>query len=227
MRIRARAAAQAAAILVAASAGACVAPPLGFGTSARIPAPPGLGSIEARTAVGLGPGRQTYQAELSSTFRFGGWFGLEAGAVVTHLTQDVDGGGTLTLNSAFPFLRPRFFVDRFSLAIGLSGLGFGGGGGGIVGGIADAQLGYGTDTWTLYTGAYRHYFELVSEDAIVASSSQLRVGGQYTRRLGRGRIGLALELHRQRDDLRNDPYQQSSHFWGAALKLSLTSRSFR
>ena len=225
MRILARAAAPAAVVLVA--AGACAAPPLGFGTSARIPAPPGLGTVEGRTAVGLGPGRQTYQAELSSTFRIGGWFGIEAGAVVTHLTQDVDGGGKLTLNSAFPFVRPRFFVDRFSLAIGLSGLGFGGGGGGIVGGIADAQLGYGTETWTLYAGAYRHYFELVSEDAIIASSSQLRIGGQYTLPVGRGRIGLALEVHRQRDDLRNDPYQQTSRFWGAALKLSLTSRSLR
>jgi hypothetical protein len=214
-------------LVAAASLAGCAAPPLGFGTSARIPGPAGTATFEARTAVGLGPGRQTYQAELSSTFRPRRWFAGELGVVGTHLAQDVDGGGTLNLNGVWPYLRPHFFVDRVSLAIGLSGLGFGGGGGGIIGGIADAQLGYGTERWTVYAGAYRHYFELVAEDAIVASSSQLRAGGQLTVHAGRGRLGVAVELERQRDDLRNDPHQQTSRFWGGALKLSYTSPAFR
>jgi hypothetical protein len=206
---------------------ACAAPPMGFGTSSRIPAPVGKGSVEGRTAVGIGPGRQTYQGELSGTLRLRRWFAVEMGLVVARTVQDDDDGGEVVLNGGFPFGRPRFFIDRVSLAFGLAGLGFGGGGGGIIGGIADAQLGYGTDTWGLYAGAYRQYFEIVAEEAILSSSTQYRVGGQYTLRVGRGRVGLALELHRHRDSLRNDPHQQTSRFWGGALKLSFTSPSFR
>ncbi len=126
----------------------CVAPPLGFGSSARIAAPPGRSSLEGRTAVAVGPGRQTYQAELSGTFRVLRWFAIESGVAITRVQQDQDDGdGDVALTGAFPFLRPRFFIDRVSLAIGLSGFGFGGGGGGFGGGVADAQLGSGTEAW--------------------------------------------------------------------------------
>jgi hypothetical protein len=213
--------------VASATLAACAPPPLGFGSGARIPGPPGSAVVEGRTAVGLGEGRLTTQAELSALLRLRSWFGFEGGVVLARATQDVDGGGELTLNGGFPFVRPRFSVGGASLAIGLSGLGAGGGGGGIVGGIADAQLGYGTGTWSAYAGAYRHYFELVSEDAIIASSRQLRLGGQYALPLGASRLGLALEVHHQRDRLRNDPHEQASRYWGAALKLSFTSPAFK
>lgn len=215
------------AIAIAVGASACAAPPLGFGASARLPAPAGRGVIEARTAVGLGAGRQVYQGEASGLLQLRRWFALEGGAVYTRVAQDADSGGDLVLNGVLPFVRPRVTVDHVSLAIGLSGLGFGGGGGGLVGGIADAQLGYGTDAWSVYAGAYRHYFELVAEDGIEASSSQVRAGASYTLRAGGGRVGLALELQRQHDDLRNDPRTEASQLWLGALKLSYTSPTFR
>jgi hypothetical protein len=78
----------------------------------------------------------------------------------------------------------------------------------------------------VYAGGYRHYFELVAEDAIIASSSQLRAGGQVTLASGETRFGLAVEVHRQSDRLRSDPDQQTSRYVGVALKLSVTSPAF-
>ena len=206
----------------------CVAPPLGFGSSPRIAAGPGRSSLEGRTAVAVGPGRQTYQAELSGTFRVRRWFAIESGVAITRVQQDQDDGdGDVALTGAFPFLRPRFFIDRVSLAIGLSGFGLGGGGGGCGGGDPDAQLGYGTEAWSLYAGAQRHYFELVAEDPIVASTRQLRLGGQYTWLAGKSRLGLALEVYRHDDQLRNGNARSDARFFAAGVKLSISSPELR
>jgi hypothetical protein len=215
-----------AATLAVVHAAGCAAPPLGLGAGGRIPAPVGRGVIEGRTSLGLGPGRQTYQAEASGNARFARWLAGEGGVVFTRLSQATDDGGELTLVGGFPFLRPRLLFGGASIAVGLSGFGFGGGGG-IIGGIADLQLGYGTEAWGVHAGAYRHYFELTAEDAVRASTTSYRAGAQHTVRVGRSRVGLAVELHRQRDDLRNDPLARSSRFWGAALELSYTSPAFR
>ena len=112
-------------------------------------------------------------------------------------------------------------------AIALAGLGMGGGGGGIIGGIADAQLGYGTAAWSVYVGAYAHGFELVSESPVDASARQLRLGGEYAFAMGASRFGVAIELYRQREALRNGDDQADTDGFAGGLKLSITSPEFR
>ena len=100
---------------------------------------------------------------------------------------------------------------------------FGGGGGGLFGGIADLQVGYGTDLWSVYGGAYGQYYEIVSEGNQRTSGSQLRAGGELARRYGRTRLALALELYRHHDELGGDGVDSEQTFVGGGLKLRVAS----
>jgi hypothetical protein len=206
---------------------ACAAPPMGLGTGARIPAAPGRNVIEGRTGLAVASGRQTFQAEASMRGQFARWFALELGVAVTRAQQEGADGDQVNLTGGFPYARPRFQLDHVSLAIALAGLGMGGGGGGIIGGIADAQLGYGTAAWSVYVGAYAHGFELVSESPVDASARQLRLGGEYAFAMGASRFGVAIELYRQREALRNGDDQADTDGFAGGLKLSITSPEFR
>ncbi|MCE9572681.1 MAG: hypothetical protein K8W52_05950 [Deltaproteobacteria bacterium] len=206
---------------------ACAAPPMGLGMGARMPiSQTGHSVLAGSVGMGAGPGRQTFQAEAQGQFAIARWFALEMGGVYTQLAAR-SGGKEFNTLGGFPYVRPRFRIDRVSIAVALSGFGFGGGGGGFIGGVADAQVGYGTGTWSVYGGAMAHGFELVSEQSLETSSRALRVGGEYTTRVGRSRLGIAVEVYRQHDDLRRGGTRIESQFMAAALKLSITSPEFR
>jgi len=214
--------------LLALFTAACAAPPIGLGTSARIPtAKPGELEASASGAVGVGRDRYATQLEAAGTLVVTPWFSFEAGAAFTQQTQALAEGREQVATGGFPYLRPRITVAGVSIATALAGLGFGGGGGGFIGGIADLQVGYGTKTWAAYAGAYRQYFELVSEEPTESSSSQYRVGGEYSRKVGAARIGLALEVYRHHDRLHGDGLTTEQRFVGAGLKLRITSPAFR
>lgn len=206
---------------------ACAAPPMGLGTGARTPATAGHAVIEGRTGMAAASGRQTFQAEASGRGQFARWFALEAGVAVTRAQQTNAAGEQLNLTGGFPYLRPRFQVGRASLAIALAGLGMGGGGGGILGGIADAQVGYGTKSWSVYVGGYAQRFEIVSEAPIDTSARQVRLGGEYAWAMGASRFGVAVELYRQRESLRNDNIQTDTDGFAGGVKLTMTSPEFR
>lgn len=206
---------------------ACAAPPMGLGTGARTPAAVGHNVVEGRTGMAAASGRQTFQAEASARGQFARWFALELGVAVTRTQQEGRDGDQVNLTGGFPYLRPRFQLDRVSLAVALAGLGMGGGGGGIIGGIADAQLGYGTAAWGVYVGAYAHGFEIVSESPIDVSTRQLRIGGEYAFAMGASRLGVAIELYRQREALRNGEDQADTDGFAGGVKLSITSPEFR
>lgn len=208
------------------SIAACAAPPLGVGAGPQFPAQANHGVVEGRAALGAAAGRQAFQGEASAAFRFVRRFGLEAGAVYSQVSQG-DGDDEVSVLGVFPYLRPRVIVGEFSAAVALSGGGMGGGGGGFFGGIADLQLGYAAGAWGAYAGAYRHGFDLTSEDPIVTSSRQYRVGGQYVYPMGRTRLGIAVEVFHQDDSLRNGGATIASRLFGGTLKLSITSPEFR
>lgn len=207
---------------------ACAAPPLGLGAGPHSPSP-GRAEIDGRASMAAADGRAAFQVEASGQARVARVFAIEAGVVVTRVAQrDDEDDDDVQVTGGFPYVRPRFLVRDVSLAIGLAGLGFGGGGGGLLGGIADVQLGYAAPRWGAYVGGYRHYFELVGEDAIVTSARQVRVGAQYRHPVGTSRLGLGVELFYQDESLRNDPDGTvASELVGATLKLSITTPEFK
>lgn len=213
---------------IAVSLAACAAPPLGLGAGPHSPRP-GFLDVDGRAAMAAADGRAAFQVEASGQVRVARVFAMEVGAAVTRVAQhDDEDDEDVLVTGGFPYLRPRFIVRDVSLAIGLAGLGFGGGGGGFIGGIADVQLGYAAPRFGVYVGAYRHYFELVSESAIETSSRQYRVGAQYRHRMGRSHLGLGVELFHQDDRIRNDPSGTvASKLVGATLKLSITTPEFK
>ncbi|MBK9033188.1 MAG: hypothetical protein IPL61_18270 [Myxococcales bacterium] len=204
----------------------CVAPPLGVGAGPQSPRRSSHGVLEGRAALGAGPDRQAFQAEGSAMFRFARNFGLEAGAVYAQVAHKA-AGQEVSVKGGFPYVRPRLIVGDVSLAVALSGGGMGGGGGGFFGGIADVQLGYAPAGWGVYAGAYRHGFDLTSEDPIETSSRQYRLGGQYVYPMGAARLGVALEAYHQDESLRNGGATIDARSFGGTLKLSMTSTEFR
>jgi hypothetical protein len=205
---------------------ACAAPPMGLGPGARLPARPGYGQLAGSVGMGAGPGRQMFQAEGSMAFRAARWFDVDVGGVYTQIAQRRADGTDVTVAGGFPYVRPRVVIDHVSVAVALSGFGMGGGGGGFAGGVADVQLGYGTAAWSVYAGAYGQAFELVADNGLTVSSSQLRLGGEYTTRMGPSRVGVAVEVYRHHDTITRDTTTES-RFIGAGLKLTITSSEIR
>ncbi len=215
-------------VLSCLAAASCAAPVMGLGTGALHPYGPDepvrSQGVQLHGAAGLaaGRGRQTAQFDGSGSLLLRRVFSLDLGIAVTQVQQEVD-GGVLNAFGAFPYLRPRINVGPVSIAVALAGLGFGGGGGGLFGGIADLQVGYGTDRWSVYGGAYGQYYEIVSEGNQRTSGSQLRAGGELARRYGRTRLALALELYRHHDELGGDGVDSEQTFVGGGLKLRVAS----
>jgi hypothetical protein len=112
--------------------------------------------------------------------------------------------------------------------MGVAGLGFGGGGGGIAGGIADLQVGYGTPAWSAYAGAYGIAYNFTGgTSSTETSGSQVRVGGEYLMPMGSVKLGVALELYRQHDDLRGENASVERAFIGGAVKLKIETGVFQ
>ena len=207
---------------------ACAAPPMGLGMGARTPISQADHSVLAGSVgIGAGPDRQTFQAEAQAQLAIARWFALEIGGAYTQLAARDDAGREINLIGGFPYVRPRFLIGRVSIATALSGFGFGGGGGGFIGGVAAPHGGDAPPPGGVFGGAMAHGFELTSENSVETSSRALRVGGEYTRAMGRSRLGIALEVYRQRDDLRRGGTRIESRFFAAGLKLSITSPEFR
>lgn len=205
---------------------ACAAPPMGLGAGPLSPSP-GRTVVEGRTGMAAASGQQTFQVEASAVGRFVRAFGMEVGVAVTRTALRGDDGTTLTSTGGFPFVRPRLQLGPVNVAVAAAGLGMGGGGGGIIGGIADVQVGYATAAWSAYVGAYAHGFELVGEPTSDVSSRQARVGGRYEIPAGRFRIGVGVELYAQRGTMRQGGAVAEIPGFGAGLKLAVTSPEFR
>lgn len=183
---------------------------------------PGRGGVVGGTAsVGAAANRQSFQAEAHVDLDVASWFALGGGVVYAQVSDDREGG--VLAAGGFPYLRPRFQRGPISLAVALAGFGFGGGGGGIIGGIADLQLGYGTEAWSVYAGAYAHGFDVTGEVSLESSARQQRVGGEYLWPMGGGKVGVALEINHQRDQLQKGDVMVGANQWGAALKLRILS----
>ncbi len=208
---------------------ACAAPPMGFGGGAR-PIVPGAdgrsGKVAGGVGVGVGRDRSWLQADGAMTYAFTRWFSLAAGVTVTRIDTEAD-GRELDTTGGFPYLRPRLQLGPWSVATGLAGMAFGAGGGGLAGGIADVQVGYGAARWSVYAGAYKHAFEVTGEEPTSASADQLRLGGEYAWQVGALQVGLAIELYRHHDRLRNDDLTRESRLLGGGLKLRVDSPMFR
>jgi hypothetical protein len=205
--------------------GACAAPPLGLGTGAHLPTTTkgeranGV-LVSGGASVGAAEHRRAFQVEGSGGLILTRWFTMEAGLVYSQLSDDTN--GEIIAISAFPYLRPRLQLGNVSVAMGVAGLGFGGGGGGIAGGIADVQVGYGTPTWSAYAGAYGIAYNFTGgESTTETSGSQVRVGGEYLMPMGSVKLGVALELYRQHDDLRGGNARVEGAFIGGAVKLKI------
>ncbi|MBL0218079.1 MAG: hypothetical protein IPQ07_29890 [Myxococcales bacterium] len=204
----------------------CAAPPIGLGSGALHPAMPSSGA-SASGSAGYGGGRSRYvfQIDGSMAVAIRPTFAIETGAVYTQLDQ-VKHGTELTAYGVFPYLRPRIRVGPAFAAVALSGFAFGGGGGGVVAGIVDAQVGYRHADWAVYVGGYRLHHEVTGSS--MTSAAQVRIGGEYLLPTRGGRIGVAVELYRQTDRLTG--YEgmtgntTSTRFLGGALKLRFASR---
>jgi len=59
------------------------------------------------------------------------------------------------------------------------------------------------------------------------SSRQVRVGGQHQLGAGAVKLGIAFEVFRQDDRLRNGDRSSDGVRWGGAIKLSITSPEFK
>lgn len=207
----------------------CAAPPIGLGSGALHPTSGAASSsgASASGSAGYGGGRHrnVFQIDGSLAVAIRPAFALEAGLVYTQLNQ-VERGEAISAYGVFPYLRPRLSVGPVFAAVALSGFAFGGGGGGVVAGIADAQVGYRHAAWAIYAGGYRLHHEVTGSST--TSASQLRVGGEYLLPTRGGRIGVALELYRQADRLTgyegDSGSTMTSRFVGGALKLRFASQ---
>lgn len=208
----------------------CAAPPLGLGMGAHLPTSTTgertTGMVaHGATALAGSADRRVFQAEGGLGVIGTRWFAFDAGVVYTQLADDSD--GHVFAAGGFPYLRPKLTFGNVSLAGAVAGMGFGGGGGGFYGGIADLQLGYGTPSWSVYAGAYGLTYEVVSEGTTRTSGSQERLGGEYLFPVGPMKLGVALELYRQHDELRGNDRSTESRFYGAGVKLRVESGVFR
>ena len=208
-------------IVVAALATGCAAPPIGLGSGALHP---GTGASATGTAgYGAGGGRNVFQVDGALAVGIRRSFAVEAGLVYTQLSQ-LDRGHPLTAYGVFPYVRPRLSSGPVFVAVALSGFAMGGGGGGVVGGIADAQVGYGRTDWAAYVGGYRLHHEVIGSSS--TSATQLRIGAEYLIPTRGGRVGVAVELYRQDDSLRGGETSSTlrSSYFGGAVKLRFASQ---
>ncbi len=202
----------------------CAAPPLGLGAGATTT--PGRGGVVGGTAtIGAAANRQSFQIEAHGSYNLASWFAVEAGAVYSQLSDDRE--QKILIAGGFPYVRPRLQLGPVSVATAVAGFGIGGGGGGLIGGIADVQLGYGTPCWSVYVGAYAHGFEVTSQSPVEISARQQRIGGEYLWSLGTTKLGVAVEVHHQRDKLRDDGVMVHADQWGGAVKVRIQSGRFR
>jgi len=202
----------------------CAAPPLGLGSGATTT--PGRGGVVGGTAtIGAAANRQSFQVEAHGAGNVASWFAVEAGVVYSQLSDTRE--PKLLIAGGFPYVRPRLQLGPVSVATAVAGFGFGAGGGGLIGGIADVQLGYGTPSWSVYVGAYAHGFEVTSESPIETSARQQRIGGEYLWPLGTTKLGVAVEVHHQHDHLRDDGVMVHGDQWGGAVKVRIQSGRFR
>jgi hypothetical protein len=214
---------------VAAVAIGCAAPPIGLGSGALRPAHPRTGT-SATGAAGFGGGhdRTVFQIDGALAVAVHPAFTMEGGLVYTQLSQPT-AAGELIAHGGFPYLRPRLTLGPVSIAIALAGFAIGGGEGGVIAGIADAQVGYGREAWAIYAGGYALHHEVLGSST--TSARQLRLGGEYLMTTPGGRVGVALELYRQDDTLRaigaGRDRMAASRFFGGAIKLRFASTRWR
>jgi hypothetical protein len=215
-------------LLLAIAAIGCAAPPMGVGSGA-LRRPSAGGAASGTIGLGGDVHRQVFQAEATVNVMPRRWGGLETGFMYVRLADDRPGQRPIDATSAFPYVRPRLAIGSFSIATALTGFGFGGGGGGIVGGIADLQVGWGGERWSVYGGAYAHYYELTG--SAETSSRQLRVGGEYVVFVRTVRLTAAAELYRHSDrigqrvgDRDTGTFEVTrARFFGAGIKLRIES----
>jgi hypothetical protein len=229
-------------VTVAIGAAGCAAPPMGLGSGAVFSGAPGSSRLVAAGATGMAASgtRTVFQAEASLAFQqrppdasLGG--GIEAGLVYTQL-EERGASGEVFVVGGFPYVRPRLIVGPASLAVALAGFAMGAGGGGVMAGFADAQLGVGSETSSIYAGAYTLVYDVAGGNRTVAK--QLRIGGEHLWQLRGVRFGLALEVYAQDDafvdrgpdtDTDGDRPSRSrrveSTFTGGGLKLRIDSGS--
>ncbi len=204
----------------------CVAPPLGLGGGAHTTtARSNDSNVATGVAVGTAPGREAFQAEAAMQFHHSKRFAWDVGAAYTQVAMHHD-GMTRTLIGLMPYLRGRWTGDRVSAS--LAGWMFGASGEtGAAGGILDAQLGVGGDSWSVYGGAYgMGYGEGLGP---LTGAVQGRLGAELLWCGLGGRVGVGVEVYAQYDsiggaDSRGDPIETiDSRFVGGAIKLRYES----
>jgi hypothetical protein len=219
---------------------ACVAPPMGIGTGARVrPATvttsdPDWSTAAASAGIGATSHRDIAQIEGSLAHRFGPVFSLEYGAAITTVaiagrrsipepdvaersTTSSTVTGTLLSIGILPYVRPRWQLGPLSIALAGTMLMGGGGEEGSLGLFADAQVGLGGER-SIYTGGYGLAY--IDSFGTYVRASQARVGAE----LFAGRIGIAVEAFTGIDAIHlylEEAEPVTQRFTGAGIKLRL------
>jgi hypothetical protein len=220
---------------------ACVAPPMGIGTGARVrPATvtrsdPDWSTAAASAGVGTTSHREIAQLEGSLAHRFGPVFSLEYGAAITTVaiagrpsipkpdvaersTTSSTATGTLLSIGILPYVRPRWQLGPLSIALAGTMLMGGGGEEGSLGLFADAQVGLGGERWSIYAGGYGLAY--IDSFGTYVRASQARAGAE----LFAGHIGIAVEAFTGIDAIHlylEEAEPVTQRFTGAGIKLRL------
>jgi hypothetical protein len=206
-------------VAIAVAGAGCVAPPIGLGAGAHRHAAD-HGQVSAAFGASAADGREAFQVDAAIGFRRSPRFIVELGAVYTQVAVRKAEQSVLAIGG-FPYIRPRWTRGPWSFALAAAAMAGSGGETGVFSAFVDGQLGYGTDGWSVYTGAYGLGFAMALGPG--AAAVQGRVGAEKMWRFPGGRLGVAAEVYLQADWLAEDidGMAVASQFPGAALKLRL------
>jgi hypothetical protein len=210
-------------VLAGACALAACVPPAGLPSSLDGVGPE-RGALLVSSGVGGSGERMSQQTQIAAGARPSRHFGIEGGLAHSLMRFSSEEGNQVVAHSVLPYLRPTFFVDRFSLGVALSGLGMGGGGGGAAYGLAGVRVAYAKDGTGVYGEWLGHISSVVGRSTTESSSQQRRVGVSVQRPVGAMRLGGAVEIYDIDESFLGKGQHFDHHSVGAMVRVFVTKR---
>lgn len=142
----------------------------------------GVPATEVVGGVGVASNRSVGKLEAGLGGAMSKNFGLDLRLQYLHLEEGdgVDEEGNAAEQSfdmVQPTLRPAFFAGPFTLAFPMAGIAIGAGGGGVVAGTFGTALGYGSDSWNVFSGVQWQGADWTG--GAKSSAREVCLGGRY------------------------------------------------
>jgi hypothetical protein len=142
----------------------------------------GAPATEVVGGVGVASNRSVGKVEAGLGGALSKNFGVDLRLQYLHVEEGegVDEEGAAAERSfdmVQPSLRPAIFVGPFTLAFPMAGIAVGAGGGGIVAGTFGTALGYGSDSWNVFSGVQWQGVDVTGGSK--SSAREICLGGRY------------------------------------------------